>query len=194
MTDARDLIVIADGGPLIRLAAAQLLDAMRLTNRLIVIVDMVEDEACNRHPDKPHAADIRAWIGRMGEAVQRPETGEGIIVEALRSRAPTTANQQALKKRLRDSGERAIRDYIESIEPQDVNSVLVLHEDQAVPRLMRASNVPLRLMTTRAFVQMMIDRGLNRDAAAALEEVAGRYNVEPAMDLWMHPFGAPTAD
>lgn len=43
----RDPIVIADAGPLIRLAAADLLDAMRLTNRKIVIVDRIEEEVAS---------------------------------------------------------------------------------------------------------------------------------------------------
>ncbi|MEN3150187.1 hypothetical protein ABCW43_23060 [Neorhizobium sp. IRAMC:178] len=84
-------IVIADAGPLIRLAAAGLLDAMRLTNRKIVIV----------------------------------------------------------------------------------------YEDGAVPNLIAAATVPMTLVTTRAFVREIEERGYNLDAVQALEAVP--YNLKPAI-------------
>src|ERR1700712_6088218 len=110
---ARDPIIIADAGPLIRLAAAGLLDSMRLTNRQVVVVDRVEEEACG-DPSKPFAAEILAWMARMKGAIEHAETLEGIAIAALRLRDPTPENQLMLKRAMRNSGERAIREYVET--------------------------------------------------------------------------------
>lgn len=189
MIDARDPILIADAGPLLRLAAGGLLDSMRLTNRKIVIPDMVEEEAVTRRPDKPFAAEIGAWIASMGDAIERAVTREGVYIGVLRKEADSPVGAAALKKALRDSGERAIRDYIEAVDPADVDEVLVLHEDQGVDRLMRASRAPVRLMTTRAFVEMIATLGLNADAVAALRSVERTYDVQPSADVRLRPFG-----
>jgi len=189
MLDTRDPILIADAGPLIRLAAAGLLDSMRLTNRKIVIPDMVEEEAVTRRPEKPFAAEIGAWIASMGAAIERAVTREGIYIGALRQKTATPEGAAALRKALRDSGERAIRDYIEEVEPTDVDEVLVLHEDHGVERLMRASKAPVRLMTTRAFVEMIAALGLNTDAVTALRAVERTYDVQPSVDVRLRPFG-----
>ena len=42
--DDRQPIIVADAGPLIRLAAAGLLDTLRGLNRRVVLVDRIEDE------------------------------------------------------------------------------------------------------------------------------------------------------
>jgi hypothetical protein len=73
----QDPIIIADPGPLIRLAAAELLDTMRLTNRRIVLVDRIEEEVCG-DPSKPFASEISAWIASMNGALERAETFEAI--------------------------------------------------------------------------------------------------------------------
>ena len=58
----RQPIIVADAGPLIRLAAAGLLDTLRGLNRRIVLVDRVRDEIIG-DLSKPFAAEIAAWIG-----------------------------------------------------------------------------------------------------------------------------------
>jgi hypothetical protein len=176
----QDPIIIADAGPLIRLAAAGLLDSMRLTNRRIVIVDRIEEEVCG-DPSKPFAREISAWMASMHGAIERPETLEGIAIAALRQRATSTLDQQKLKRAMRNSGERAIREYIETIDPENADEALVLYEDGAVPTLMAAATVPMTLMSTRAFVRMMAERGYNRDAVKALEGIASLYNLKPVI-------------
>ena len=57
----RQPIIVADAGPLIRLAAAGLLDSVRGLNRRIVLVDRVEDEIVG-DVSKPFAIEIKAWI------------------------------------------------------------------------------------------------------------------------------------
>jgi hypothetical protein len=173
------LIIVADAGPLIRLAAAGLLDAIRLTNRQVVMVDRIE-EAARGDPTDPFALDIAEWIARMGPAITQAETLEGIAIEALRARSVTPEDRLLLKRKLRDSGERAIREYVESISPQDADQALVLYEDGNIPKLIQAANVVLTMMTTRAFANLLTERGYNPDAARALERINGVYNLKPA--------------
>ena len=76
--DERDPIVMADTGPLIRLAAAGLLDGLRATNRRVVIVDRVEAEA-TQDRSKPFANEIadmdRAQCGCHRAAAHRCRRG-----------------------------------------------------------------------------------------------------------------------
>lgn len=177
----QDPIIIADAGPLIRLAAAGLLDSMRLTNRKIVLVDKIEEEVCG-DLSRPYAAEIAAWIVAMGSAIEHAETLEGIAIAALRQRESNAVDQQKLKRAMRNSGERAIREYVETIDPNDADDALVLYEDGAVPNLMAAATVPMTLMSTRAFVRMIAERGYNRDAVQALEAIAALYNLKPVVN------------
>lgn len=174
-----DPIVVADAGPLIRLAAAGLLDSLRLTNRKVVIVDRVEEEVCG-DPSKPFAREIADWMKRMNGAIEHAVTTEGLGIAKRRELAAQSAEHAAaLKRALRDSGERAIREYVEGFRPSDVTSALVLYEDSTVPNLMAAALVPMTLMSTRAFVRLIAERGYNRDAVEALEAIASQYNLKP---------------
>ena len=187
MTETRDPIVIADTGPLIRLAAAGLLDAIALTNRQVVMVDRIEEEACG-DASKPFAAEIAAWLTRMGSAVTRAQTLEGIAIRTLRAEAATAEDYVNLKRKLRNSGERAIREYVESIDPRDADAVLVLYEDGAIPKLMQAADVPLTMMTTRAFANLLGERGHNRDAAKAIDAISAEFNTRPPTVSRIEPY------
>jgi hypothetical protein len=66
----RQPIIVADTGPLIRLAAAGLLDSIRGLNRRIVIVDRVEAEA-TADMSKPFADTIKLWLEDMGNSIER---------------------------------------------------------------------------------------------------------------------------
>jgi len=188
--DQSDPVVIADTGPLLRLAAAELLDAMRLTNRQIIIVDMVEIEACHRDSTKPYAKEILDWIERSGTAIKRVETDIGLAYKARLEKNATPENIKRLTKLNRDGGERAVRDYIEYLEPQDIHSVLVLHEDQKVPELMRAARVPVHLMTTRLFIQTLAQQGMNIDVETAIEKIRNSpvSNLAVAEEHFLRPY------
>lgn len=174
-----DPIIVADAGPLIRLAAAGLLDALRLTNRKVVLVDRVEEEVVG-DLSKPFAREIAEWMERMNGAIEHAVTTEGLGIAKRRELAETSRDQAAaLKRALRDSGERAIREYVESFRPADIHSALVLYEDSNVPSLMAAALVPMTLMSTRAFVRLIAERGYNRDAVEALEAIASDYSLKP---------------
>jgi hypothetical protein len=177
--DERDPIVMADTGPLIRLAAAGLLDALRATNRRVVIVDRVEAEATGDRT-KPFAAEIAAWIDRNADTVERPRTVIGAGIEKLESEPSTPEQQRLLKAALRDSGERAIRDFIETWAPNS-SGALVIYEDDDVPKILQSSRVPIQLMTTRRFARQLAEWGINVDAVAAIEEVAKTFTTKPSM-------------
>ena len=176
----RQPIVVADAGPLIRLAAAGLLNSLRGLNRRIVLVDRVEDEVIG-DLTKPFAAEIRKWIDDMGAAILRVETVFGVGVAALRERSRTPQEDRLLKTALRDSGEHALREFVAHWQPTDSSSAVVLYEDRKVASLFLDAEFPLTLMTTRAFAQVIANWGINVDAVAALEAIAGRYDLKPAL-------------
>ncbi len=177
---SREPIVIADAGPLLRLAAAGLLPMLARLNRRIVLVDRVEDELVG-DPDKPYAREIAQWIAAEGEALLRVSTiiGEGIA--ALKGRARTPEEDARLKSGLRNSGELALREFVDFWRPDSLASAVVLYEDRKVPNLFLEVDYPVTLMTTRAFVRTVASWGINLDAPAALEAVAALYDLKPAM-------------
>jgi len=177
---SREPIVIADAGPLLRLAAARLLPMLARLNRRIVIVDRVEDELVG-DAGKPYAREIAQWIASEGDALLRVSTiiGEGIA--SLKGRARTPDEDARLKSGLRNSGELALREFVDLWRPDSVSSAVVLYEDRKVPNLFLEVDYPVTLMTTRAFVRTVASWGVNLDAPAALEAVAAIYDLKPAM-------------
>lgn len=177
---SREPIVIADAGPLLRLAAAGLLPMLARLNRRIVMVDRVEDELVG-DGTKPYAREIAAWIASEGDALLRVSTiiGEGIA--SLKGRARTPDEDARLKSGLRNSGELALREFVDLWRPDSVSSAVVLYEDRKVPNLFLEVDYPVTLMTTRAFVRTVASWGVNLDAPAALEAVATLYDLKPAM-------------
>jgi hypothetical protein len=164
---------------LIRLAAAGLLDGLRATNRRVVIVDRVEAEA-TRDRSKPFATEIAEWIERNGDAIERPRTVIGLGVEKLEADAHTPEEKRLLKSALRNSGEKAIRDFLEEWLPGTAGA-LVVYEDEDVPFVLQNTRVPLMLMTTRRFARQLVDWGINVDAVAAIEEVAKTFPTRVSM-------------
>jgi hypothetical protein len=176
----RQPIILADAGPLIRLAAAGLLGSLRGLNRRIVLVDLVEDEVIGDRT-KPFAPEIAAWIEQMGDAIQRVETVVGVGVAALRARDRTPAEDALLKAALRDSGEQALREFVAHWHPTETSSAVVLYEDRKVATLFLDVEFPVTLMTTRAFAQVIAGWGVNVDDVSALEAIADRYDLKPAL-------------
>lgn len=177
--DERDPIVMADTGPLIRLAAAGLLDGLRATNRRVVIVDRVEAEATDDR-SKPFANEIAAWIERNADTVERPRTVIGAGIEKLKSETSTPEQQRLLKAALRNSGEKAMREFLEEWVSGTPNA-LVVYEDDDVPLTLQTTRVPLILMTTRRFARQLVEWGINVDAVAAIEQVAKTLTTKTSM-------------
>jgi hypothetical protein len=178
--DDRQPIIVADAGPLIRLAAAGLLDTLRGLNRRVVLVDRLEDEVIG-DLSKPFADEISAWIERSGEAVFRVQTVVGVGIASLRSRARTAQEDKLLKRALRDSGELAMREFVGHWQPTESASALVVYEDARAATLFLDSDFPVTLMTTLAFAETIAEWGVNADAVAALEGIAGQYSLKPAL-------------
>lgn len=177
---SREPIIIADAGPILRLAAAGLLPMLPRLNRRIVLVDRVEDELVGDET-KPYAVDIRHWISSEGEALLRVKTIVGEGIAALRARSRTPDEDARLKSGLRNSGELALREFVDLWRPDRASSAVVVYEDRKVPNLFLEVDYPVTLMTTRAFVRTIAAWGINVDAPAALEAVAALYDLKPAM-------------
>jgi hypothetical protein len=176
----REPIIVADAGPLIRLAAAGLLGTLRGLNRQIVLVDRVEDEVAG-DLGKPFAPEIAQWIEDMGPAILRAQTAVGIGVATLKARQRTADEDAILKAALRDSGELALREFLDRWRPTDTASAIVVYEDRKVPPLFLAASYPLTLMTTRTLARIIESWGVNLQAVAALETIADRYDLKPAL-------------
>ncbi|WP_407047876.1 hypothetical protein [Methyloraptor flagellatus] len=187
MTPAdRQPIVVADAGPLIRLAAAGLLDTLRGLNRRIVLVDRVVDEVCG-DVSKPFASDVADWIVRMGDAIWPARTAIGIGVETLRAKHRTADEDLVLKQALRNAGELAVREFIDGWMPAHPGAAVVVYEDRKVASLFMEADYPVTLMTTRAFARVIAEWGINVDAVEALEAVAARYDLKPAIVAEVDP-------
>jgi hypothetical protein len=176
----RQPIIVADAGPLIRLAAAGLLDSMRVMNRRIVLIDRVEEEVVG-DLTKPFANEIKQWFDSMGEAIVRERTVIGRGIEAFRRDAQTPDVQKLLKQSLRNSGELALREFIDRWQPTETSSAIVLFEDQKVAHLFNYIDYPVTLMTTRKFAQVIASWGVNIDAVAALEAISKDFHMYPPM-------------
>lgn len=184
--DDRQPIIVADAGPVLRLAAAGLLDTVRGLNRRVVLVDRVEDELIGDRA-KPFAEDVANWIHRMGDSLLRANTVVGEGIRSLRSRERTAAEDQTLKLALRNSGELALREFVDGWRPAEAATALVLYEDRRLPGLFMEVDYPITLMTTRAFARSIADWGINVDAVAALEKVAALYDLKPALVGQINP-------
>jgi hypothetical protein len=178
--DDRQPIVVADAGPLIRLAAAGLLDTLGGLNRRIVLVDRVEDEVVG-DLTKPLAAEIAAWIKRAGDSVLHVPTVTGEGIASLRGRKRTTQEDALLKSALRDSGELALREFVGHWRPTDSASAPVVYEDAKVATLFLDADFPVTLMTTLAFAETVAEWGANTDAVSALQGISDQFNLKPAL-------------
>jgi hypothetical protein len=127
------------------------------------------------------------WLVKMGPALHRARTVEGAGIAALRERAATPEDVLFLKKSLRDSGERVIREFVESYDPDDASAVIVVNEDRETPALMSAARLPMTLMTTRRFARQIAEWGVNVDAVAALAAISSRFDLKPPVLVEIEP-------
>lgn len=183
----RQPIIVADTGPLIRLAAAGLLETMRLLNRRVVLVDRIEDEAI-ADLTKPFAEDIKAWIALMGDAIWHVPTVEGQGIKSLRNSADTPELRRLLRNAMRNSGERAIREFVEIHAPKNAEEALVVYEDIDLHDQLAATMVPLTAVTTRRFAQILNEWGINVDAEELLSRIPPRLDLKPAQTTIFTPF------
>lgn len=182
----RQPIIVADAGPLIRLAAAGLLGTLRGLNRRIVLVDRVEAEVAGDRT-KPFAEDIARWIDSMGSSILRVQTVVGIGIAALQRSDRTPEQDRLLKQSLRDSGELALREFVGHWRPTETSGAIVVYEDQRVATMFVEADFPVTIMTTRKFADVIATWGINVDARKAVENIAGLYDLKPALVAEIDP-------
>ena len=175
----RQPIIVADAGPLIRLAAAGLLDTLRGLNRSVVLVDRVKEEVIGDLA-KPFAHEIANWISTMGAAIEHVDTLVGVGMRLLEAKARSPAEDAVLKKSKRNSGEAALREFVYDWRPTGASSAIVLYEDARVALDFLYAEFPVTLMTTRSFANLIAAWGVNIDARAILEAKASDYVMQPA--------------
>ena len=175
----RQPIIVADAGPLIRLAAAGLLDTLRGLNRSVVLVDRVKEEVIG-DLTKPFADEIANWISTMGAAIEHVDTLVGVGMRLLEAKARSPAEDAVLKKSKRNSGEAALREFVYDWRPTGASSAIVLYEDARVALDFLYAEFPVTLMTTRSFANLIAAWGVNIDARAILEAKASDYVMQPA--------------
>jgi hypothetical protein len=179
-------IIVADAGPLIRLAAAGLLESLRGLNRRIVLVDRIEDEVTGDR-SKPFASEIAAWIERMDDAILRAETAIGYGIRALREGERNADQERLLRLALRDSGGLALPEFLGYWRPTEPGAAIVIYEDRRVASLFVEVDFHVTIMTTRMFVEKIAAWGINVDAVEALEAISHRYDLKPALIAEIDP-------
>ncbi|MGL5116870.1 MAG: hypothetical protein ACRC7C_16255, partial [Beijerinckiaceae bacterium] len=132
-------------------------------------------------PAKPFAVEIARWLDQMGPAALRAATLVGEGVRSLRSRVRTPDEDRLLKVSLRNSGELALREFVNGWRPDGSASAVVLYEDRRLPGLFLEVDYPVTLMTTRAFARVIAGWGINIDSVAALERISDLYDLKPAL-------------
>jgi hypothetical protein len=175
----RQPIIVADTGPLIRLAAAGLLDTMRGLNRRVVMVDRVREEA-TVDLTKPFAKEIADWIVTMGDTMEHVVTLVGTGIRLLEQKDRTPQEDILLKRAKRNSGEAAIREFVGDWRPTESSSAIVIYEDARVAVDFLTAEFSVTVMTTRSFANLMVRWGINVDARALLESKAARFTMMPA--------------
>jgi len=100
----------------------------------------------------------------------------------------TPTQDALLKKSMRDSGERAIREFVEIHAPKNAEDALVVYEDINLHDQLAATMVPLTAVTTRRFAQILNEWGINVDAEEALSKIPARLHLKPAQTNIFTPF------
>lgn len=176
-SDLRPTVVMADSSPLIHLAAVGQLDLLVGYGGRVVIPDVVRLETCF-DPNKPFAAEISAWID-ANPGVSVGDTDLGPVYElALKSGT----------RRPRNSGERAIVDWIADNILHEGGPALIIYENGKVPNMLRREGLPedVVVMTSRYFLRLSQERGLLADAEetwARIGEIDTRSNPQAEATL-----------
>jgi hypothetical protein len=170
--DLRPTVVLADSSPLIHLAAIDRLDLLAAMGR-VVVVDVVRLETCF-DLTKPYAREISNWLKANAEAVDLADTDLGPLYElALKSGV----------KPPRNSGERAIVDWLAENIVHAGGPALVIYENGKVPNMLRREGLPedVVVVTSHYFLRLAQYRGLVEDADnlwSQIERIDHRANPQ----------------
>jgi hypothetical protein len=162
-SDLRPTVVMADSSPLIHLAAVGQLDLLfRFGN--VVVVDVVRLETCFDR-SKPFAPEIAAWIdANLGSRLSFGDTDLGPVYEH--------ALQHGLS-RPRNSGERAMVDWLADNIVHEGGPALIIYENGKIPNMLRREGLPedVVVLTSRYFRRLSQELGYIPDAELAWAEI-----------------------
>jgi hypothetical protein len=179
-SDLRPAVVLADTSPLIHLAVVNKLDLLFEFGN-VVIADVVELEAAF-DLEKPFAREIREWIDAHQKGERRVTIGKtdlGPIYElALRTGT----------ERPRNSGERAIVDWLAENIIHTGGPALVIYENGKIPNMLRREGLPedVVVVTSRYFLRLAQEFKLVANADelwAQIESVDHRSNPQAEATL-----------
>lgn len=179
-SEVRPTVVLADTSPLIHLAAVNKLDLLFEFGK-VVVADVVELEAAF-DLDKPFAREIREWIDAHRDGDKRVTIGETDLgpVYELALRTGTA--------RPRNSGERAIVDWLADNVVHAGGPALVIYENGKIPNMLRREGLPedVVVVTSRYFLRLAQALKLVADADdlwAQIESADRRSNPQAEATL-----------
>jgi hypothetical protein len=184
------VIVVPDMSPLIHLAAGGLLPLLHEFGR-VVVMDIVAYEASDDLA-RPWARDVAVWLtkGREPGSNQPVDVVTTEIGEAYR-----LARQADPAFKLRDAGERAIRDWLVDTLPEVGGPALVIYEDKRMPRLIQREQLAdvVVVATMRAVLVFAEERGLIASAEDAWNRIVQlAAGANPSLDVRVvQPMRAP---
>jgi hypothetical protein len=179
-SDLRPAVVLADTSPLIHLAAVKKLDLLFEFGN-VVIADVVELEAAF-DLEKPFAREIREWIDAHQKGERRVTIGKTDLgpVYELALRTGT--------ERPRNSGERAIVDWLAENIVHTGGPALVIYANGKIPNMLRREGLPedVVVVTSRYFLRLAQEFKLVANADelwAQIESIDHRSNPQAEATL-----------
>jgi hypothetical protein len=170
-------IIIPDTGPLIHLAAGDLLHVLPAMGR-VIIPDAVTLEAI-RLPDKQWAPEVAAWLA-LGHA-EIVETDMGGLYQLMIDMG---------RKPPRNAGEISIIEWLLEYLEEGNGPAVVIYEDRRVGRMVgrEPELEAVGLLTTRSFLELAEERRIIPSAEAAWRRIfAAAPTANPVSVRTMKP-------
>lgn len=141
---------------------------------------------------KPWARDVTEWLTKGTGSWQQPA---GAGREDENREAYRLARQTDPEFKMRDAGDRAIRDWLVEALPEISGPALVIYEDKRLPRLIQREPLDevVVMATARAILTFAEERGLIASAEEARNDIVKRAEgANPKLDVKvMRPTHAP---
>ena len=180
----RIVLIIPDAGPLISLARADALGLLLLVGVPVYIVDEVFHETI-RNRSFPDARTIEAFVAANPSMVHVHETDVGKLSARMREIDPAYAPP--------GQGEAAFAQFLarlhEITEPDA--PVLILFEDSDVKRIQIVADGNARIISTKAFLRGLEQRGLIRSAEEVWKGILATGRRPSEREIDREPRGFP---